>query len=54
MHFTYYKGQIIIPTLHTSSDVSRVTKKKGFFLYRVHVTSQAFTSFFPYLLVVFS
>ena len=53
MHFTYYKGQIIIPTLHTS-DVSRVTKKKGFFLYRVHVTSQPLTSFFPYLLVVFS
>ena len=32
MHFTYYKGQIIIPTLHTNSDVSRVTKKKGFFI----------------------
>ena len=53
MHFTYYKGQIIIPTLHTSSDVSN-QEKRGFFLYGVHFTSQAFTSFFPYLLVVFS
>ena len=46
MHFTYYKGQIIIPTLHTS-DVSRVTKKKGFFYIDYMSLARHLPHFFP-------